>query len=396
MLLYVILLILIKESVGCVTYYNTDIFGNDCGHVSGKSVDSCCDICTATPGCKAYAWSEYSGGTCWLKSSASPLVSTPGITTGILATCSPLATNTDIVGSDLKSVANPNASACCDICANTTKCVSFAWNAYKGGTCWLKSATGPTIAKSGVTSSTLSASAGPSAGPSASPTPSAGPSGFGKLVFSQDFNSASDLSMWNPFVGTAWNNEQQYYKPENIKVENGNLVITAMQSGSQITSGRMETKGHFSFQYGFVEVRAKAPVGNGLWPAIWFMPDTGGWPQAGEIDLMENKGQDPTTIFGTVHFADQGVHKMYGTTTQAPPGGEFHIYTMKWTATQIDMMVDGKLFMSVNKNQIPSWPFIQKFFIIVNLAVGGDFVGGRISSLPKPVEFVIDYIRVWT
>jgi len=227
-----------------------------------------------------------------------------------------------------------------------------------------------------------------------------------KVIWSDEFNvdGAPDSSKWgyNTGTGDGWgNNELEYYtnRSENVKIENGTLKITAIKEnylGSQYTSTRMLTKGKFSFKYGRAEVRAKLPVGGGTWPAFWLLGDnidTVGWPACGEIDILESVGNNPNVIHSSLHSPGRsGNTPDTKTTTAANSTTEFHIYAAEWSAENIKFYVDDNLFYTYKNSS--TTPFNQKFFIILNLAMGGNF-GGAVDPNFTSATFEVDYVRVY-
>lgn len=227
------------------------------------------------------------------------------------------------------------------------------------------------------------------------------------LIWSDEFNQngAPDASKWGYDIGTGaggWGNaELQYYtnRPENAVVRDGVLRITAIKenfSGSAYTSARLLTRGKFSFKYGKVEVRAKMPAGGGTWPAAWMLGNnigTVGWPNCGEIDILEHKGNEPNRIFGTLHYPGRFGGNPDGSSryiTNATT--EFHIYSVEWTVSSIRFFVDGQLYHTAANSS--ALPFNQEFFLLVNLAMGGTF-GGNVDPAFTSATYEIDYIRVF-
>lgn len=227
-------------------------------------------------------------------------------------------------------------------------------------------------------------------------------------VWSDEFNvdGAPNSSKWGYDLGTGsggWgNNESQYYttRTDNVKVEGGVLkIITKKESyqGSNYTSARLKTQARFSVQYGRIEFRAKLPVGRGTWPALWMLGDninTVGWPACGEIDIMEHKGNELNKIHGTLHFTGRSGGNP-DTTTVTPNSTattEFHIYSIDWRAESIKFYIDGVLFKTFTN--AANLPFNQKFFLIMNCAMGGSF-GGAIDPNFVSSTFEIDYVRVY-
>ncbi len=227
------------------------------------------------------------------------------------------------------------------------------------------------------------------------------------LIWSDEFDVAGPplAAKWGYDIGTGsggWgNNESQYYtnRPENVTVSNGTLKITAKKesfSGSSYTSARILTKDKFSFKYGKVEVRAKLPSGVGTWPAVWMLGDnigTVGWPACGEIDIMEHLGRDLNKIFGTVHYPGfSGGNSVGGNKVITNATTEFHRYGLEWNASSIKFLVDDEVFFTFSNNA--SIPFNHNFFIIMNIAVGGNF-GGAIDPNFTQGVMEVDYIRVY-
>lgn len=230
---------------------------------------------------------------------------------------------------------------------------------------------------------------------------------FETLIWSDEFNTdgAPDPANWNYDLGTGqngWgNNESQYYtdRPTNIEVADGLLKITAQRenfNGQAFTSARIKTKDQFEFTFGRVEVRAKLPQGGGTWPAIWMLGaniDTVGWPETGEIDIMEHVGNQQNTIFSSLHYpGNSGGNAVTESTTVADASTAFHVYAAEWTATQIRFYVDETLY-HIFPND-PNLPFNKDFFLILNVAMGGNF-GGTIDSSFNQSTMEVDYVRVY-
>lgn len=225
------------------------------------------------------------------------------------------------------------------------------------------------------------------------------------LVWSDEFNSAGapDPAKWGYDLGAGgWGNaELQYYtnRPENAVVQGGMLKIHALKenfSGSAYTSARLLSKGKFSFKYGKVEARAKLPAGVGTWPAIWMLGNnisTAGWPNCGEIDIMEHKGSELNKIYGTLHYPGHSGGNADGSTKIISNATtEFHKYSMEWSAAFIKIYVDDQLFHTFSNSA--SVPFNQEFFFILNVAMGGVF-GGTVDPAFTNATMEIDYIRVY-
>jgi beta-glucanase (GH16 family) len=235
-----------------------------------------------------------------------------------------------------------------------------------------------------------------------------------KLVWSDEFNYSGlpDSTKWNYDVGGhGWgNNELQYYTQKdtlNAVVRDGRLMITARKQakeGKQYTSARLLTRNKSEFKYGRIEARAKLPAGKGTWPAIWMLGkniDGTGWPKCGEIDIMEHVGYMKDSIFGTIHSESyngmKGTQKVKGHFIEKPYD-TFHVFSIEWTPEKIDFMIDDQVYNHfVNEHKSGNeWPFDQEFFLIINLAIGGDW-GGKygVDDSIFPIVFEVDYVRVF-
>jgi beta-glucanase (GH16 family) len=227
------------------------------------------------------------------------------------------------------------------------------------------------------------------------------------LVWADEFDvpGSPDASKWGYDIGTGsggWgNNELEYYtsRTDNAVVSNGTLKIIAKKesyNGSAYTSARLLTKGLYSWQYGKIEVRAKLPAGKGTWPGIWMLGNnfaTAGWPACGEIDIMEQNGSQKNTIYGTMHYSQQkNTNGDGGTTTVATAGTDFHRYAAIWSAASIQLLVDDVVYYTLPNSS--AFPFNQNFFIILNLAMGGNF-GGAVDPAFSTDQLEIDYVRVY-
>jgi len=238
---------------------------------------------------------------------------------------------------------------------------------------------------------------------------------YKKLVWSDEFNKPGlpDSTNWSYDIGTGnngWgNNELQYYtnRVQNTRVEKGMLVIEAKKesfANANYTSARLVTKKSGNWKYGRIEVNAKIPIGKGLWPAIWMMPAGsvyGNWPKSGEIDIMENVGFKPDSVHSTVHtyLYNGGKGTQKGAAVSRNDLKEaFHIYALEWTADLITFFIDNeKVFEYRNEQKgFESWPFDQEFYLILNVAVGGNWGGQKgIDNTVFPAKMVIDYVRVY-
>lgn len=230
------------------------------------------------------------------------------------------------------------------------------------------------------------------------------------LVWEEEFNGSTiNPSNWTYDLGASgWgNNEWQNYtnSPLNSSVADGFLTITARQTSDGYTSARMKTSGLQEFQYGRIDVRAKLPQGQGIWPAIWMLGaniDAVGWPACGEIDIMELVGHQPQTTHGTAHWGSSfSVHQYDGSSISLPAGqtfsDAFHLFSIDWQPNSITWMMDNVPFYSINSGQMNGqpYPFNAPFFFILNIAVGGNWPGYPDGTTTFPQEMVIDCIRVF-
>jgi len=242
-----------------------------------------------------------------------------------------------------------------------------------------------------------------------------------KLVWSDEFNgpdgSSVDRSKWVLETGSeGWgNNELEYYtdRAANVFLRDGNLVIRALSEnypesdpkGRKYTSGRLKTLGKFSRTYGRFEARIKLPFGQGMWPAFWMLGDDiekADWPGCGEIDIMENVGKEPFMIHGSIHgpgyTGNVGIEAPY-----TLPGGkrfadDFHVFAVEWSPDSIAFFVDQTMYVKRTRADLrPGWKWVfdKPFFLILNLAVGGDWPGAPDSSTRFPQEMLVDYVRVY-
>jgi hypothetical protein len=231
------------------------------------------------------------------------------------------------------------------------------------------------------------------------------------LAWSDEFDgTALNDNFWTFETGAGgWgNNELQYYRPENTTVSGGFLTITAKQEsfgGSSYTSSRLITKGKKEFQYGTIEIRAKLPQGQGIWPALWMLGaniSSVGWPKCGEIDIMEMIGGSnrEKTVYGTLHWDENGSHactcdKPGHTLASGTFSDDFHVFKMTWDQTDIKWFVDGTQFNHINITPAGLSEFHAKHFFIVNLAVGGNWPGAPDGTTTFPQQLIVDYIRVY-
>lgn len=233
-----------------------------------------------------------------------------------------------------------------------------------------------------------------------------------QLVWSDEFDykGLPDPEKWNYEVGMIRNKESQYYtqgNPDNARVEDGVLIIEAVKEdfkGANYTSASLITNGKKEFLYGKLEVRAKLPTGVGMWPAIWMLGNRRkdvGWPECGEIDIMENVGFDPDTIHANIHTKSynhvKGTNKGSKIYVEAPYK-DFHVYSVEWFEDQLVFYVDGRRYFSFENEKTGNdvWPFDKAHYLILNVAVGGAW-GGRygIDESIFPQQMLIDYVRYY-
>jgi beta-glucanase (GH16 family) len=229
-----------------------------------------------------------------------------------------------------------------------------------------------------------------------------------KTVWSDefDYSGTPDTAKWNYDLGDGcpnvcgWgNNEAQFYTHDlkNVRVENGHLIIEAHRDslgGKAYTSARIVSKHKGDWLYGRIEVRAKLPKGVGTWPAIWML--------SGEIDIMEHVGYDPGVVHGTIHTEAYNHVKQTqkeGKITVPDCMDAFHVYAIDWTKDKIDFFVDDSLYHTVNRDpndDYKGWPFDQRFHLIMNIAVGGNWGGQKgIDDSIWPQRMEVDYVRVY-
>lgn len=246
-----------------------------------------------------------------------------------------------------------------------------------------------------------------------------------RLIWSDEFDGPEiDPETWIFEIGNGhangipgWGNDElQYYtaEPDNARIEDGKLVITALKERRvdrygvySYTSARMHTKGKVQIKYGLIEVRAKLPDGQGIWPAVWMLGadiDWVGWPRSGEIDIIELVGNRPGTVHGTVHgpkSAGKGVGGSYTLPDGRRFSEDFHVFALEWRPNGLTWYVDGEPYFFLSKNRMISeygpdeWVFDKEYFFVVNLAVGGRWPGPPDETTTFPKRLEIDYIRVY-
>ena len=242
-----------------------------------------------------------------------------------------------------------------------------------------------------------------------------------KLVWQDEFNARNgspiDRNKWTPEVGgRGWgNHELEYYtdRIDNAFQSNGSLVIKAIKEEftghnnltRSYTSARLITKHTFTTIYGRIEARIKLPRGQGIWPAFWLLGndiDKVGWPECGEIDIMELIGKEPSTIHGTIHGPGYS-HQKGITSSHSLKEGEnfadaFHLFAVEWEPFALRFYCDDVLYKTVTSADLPegtTWVYNHPFFILLNVAVGGDWPGVPDSTTQFPQEMLVDYVRVF-
>jgi len=233
------------------------------------------------------------------------------------------------------------------------------------------------------------------------------------LVWQDEFDGPAgqspDSTKWDYDIGTDWGNAQLEYdtdRPQNVSLDGlGNLLIIAREEsylGQDYTSARIVTRGLYQPQYGRIEARIKLPTGQGLWPAFWLLGidiAAVGWPQCGEIDIMEYRGQQPTVVHGSLHgpgySGGQAITDSYILPNDRFDAG-FHTFAVEWRSNSIRWFVDGQRYQTINKgDQDGDWVFDRPFYIILNVAVGGNYVGPPDQNTVFPQTMVVDWVRVY-
>lgn len=229
-----------------------------------------------------------------------------------------------------------------------------------------------------------------------------------ELLWADEFDGAGlNTTWWNYETGGGgWgNNELEFYTNsiDNVFIENGHLNIKAIKSSvaETYTSGRLTTKGKKEFTYGRIDIRAKLPQGQGIWPALWMLGaniSEVSWPDCGEIDIMEFLGNDLTTVYGSAHYENGGHQYKTGSYVLAVPDNyctKFHVFTIMWHENSIQYFVDYHKYYEVTVNAIKFGAFKKPQFFIFNLAVGGDWPGNPNAATVFPQILLVDYVRVF-
>jgi beta-glucanase (GH16 family) len=229
---------------------------------------------------------------------------------------------------------------------------------------------------------------------------------YANLVWSNEFNDGPlDSAIWNyELGGGGWgNNELENYTNSinNVHIDSGYLHITALNpSPGSYTSGRITTQGKKEFTYGRFEIRAQLPEGRGLWPALWMLGgniSSVGWPKCGEIDIMELIGNAPSTIYGSVHWNDNGhvSRSNIFTLSVSKFSSGFHVFSLIWTPSRLIWLVDNQKYSDLSRSEINAFPFDLPQFFIFNVAVGGNWPGAPDQTTIFPQNMIVDYIRVY-
>jgi beta-glucanase (GH16 family) len=250
----------------------------------------------------------------------------------------------------------------------------------------------------------------------ASVVPDADPTSPWRLVWQDEFDGAAgtlpDRARWSAEQGGGgWGNDElQYYtdRSNNLSLDGaGHLAIVARREsfgGRDYTSARLITRDQFQHAYGRFEARMKLPTGQGIWPAFWLLGgnyQSAAWPGCGEIDIMEQRGQAPEVVYGSLHGPGySGGASLTGThvVTGGHPTSELHVYAIEWRPGRVEWFVDNVRYYAMSSSQIPSggrWVYDHAFFLILNVAVGGHFVGSPNGSTPFPQTLLVDYVRVY-
>lgn len=242
-----------------------------------------------------------------------------------------------------------------------------------------------------------------------------------KLTWSDEFNgangSAVDASKWvSESGGGGWGNDElEYYttRLDNATQQDGNLVIKVLQEKytgpdgvtRNYTSARLKTLGKFSQAYGRFEARIKIPRGRGIWPAFWMLGDDidkTGWPVCGEIDIMENIAKEPALVHGTIHgpgySGEHGIGAPYGLSANQIFADDFHVFAVEWEPAAIRFFVDDHLYTTRTPAELPKgakWVYDHPFFLLLNVAVGGDWPGNPDAGSIFPQTMLVDYVRVY-
>jgi beta-glucanase (GH16 family) len=234
------------------------------------------------------------------------------------------------------------------------------------------------------------------------------------LIWQDEFDGPAgqlpDPQKWRFDVGTDWGNLQLEYdtdRPENVSLDgNGKLSIVAREEeyeGSEYTSGRINTRGLFAHERGRFEARILLPIGQGIWPAFWMLgadfPDVN-WPDCGEVDIMEYRGQEPNVVIGSIHGPGYSGSRAISARYESSGflNEKYHLYAIEWDSESIEWFIDDTRYHRVTRDDLPPdtrWVFDHPFFILLNVAVGGRFVGPPDESTVFPQTMLVDWVRVY-
>jgi beta-glucanase (GH16 family) len=242
----------------------------------------------------------------------------------------------------------------------------------------------------------------------------AGTLGPWHLIWNDEFDGdpgvRPDQNKWRAEIGTDWGNQQLEYDTDstsNAALDgSGHLIITARREnagGQNYTSARLSSHGHLDRLYGRFEARMKLPRGQGMWPAFWMLGNnvsSVGWPNCGEIDIMENRGQQMSVIRGSLHGPGYSGGANHGRETDvgADLGNDYHTYIIEWDPDRVIWKVDNKVYFTATPSDLPVgkvWVYDHPFYIILNVAVGGNFVGDPSGATQFPQQMFVDYVRVY-
>ena len=392
-------------SMGC------DFYGNDLSNVRSTG-EACSSQCRSKTGCTHYSWTNYNGGTCWMKqgsiSKESATKAQFDVVCGVLAV-DPIkwinngagvlhALNCDFDENNLFNVQSSSKN-CSTICKNTPGCTHYSWSNYMKGTCWMKQ--GPVNQSDAFKKEIDDIICGIITN-FKKPSPLL----QSNLLWSDEFDDDL-LSEWiQETGGHGWGNrELQFYtdKNRNARVENGFLIITARREKfdkNDYTSARLISKR--TFKYGIIEARLKIPPGRGTWPAFWMLSSIRpiNWPNDGEMDLMEHWGCDPGVVLANIHT--KKYNHMIGTNKGngrkiSNLFDDFHTYKLDWNSERMIFYVDNyELFRYENSEKTyEAWPYDGEFNILLNLAVHNMKCNGDVDENAFPANYIIDYVRLY-
>jgi len=235
-----------------------------------------------------------------------------------------------------------------------------------------------------------------------------------RLIWSDEFDgpagTAPDAAKWTYDLGASgWGNQElENYtgsRANSYLDGEGHLVIAALESAPHhYTSARLKTQGKFTVTYGRIEARIRIPYSQGIWPAFWMLGDHvhgKGWPDCGEIDIMENIGKEPDTVHGTVHGPGYSGANGIGKPFAIDSGrfaDDYHVYAVEWSPDRVEFLVDGKSYHTVTPASLPAgaqWVYDHPFYLILNVAVGGNWPGNPDETSVFPQKMLVDYVRVY-